>query len=191
MDAIQVSLPKFSKPFSILASWELDGWATLKLVGQQLFHPLFMFLSHFVVLQDALVSHSSRSSRSNTSSPISSSTLTTVLRCDLYPVGISKDMFSTFLCKIRTAWTIFTFSALCSHFLHSFSSLPSFSSAGVVQVNHSIKIGCSLSCYLLYVGCLCYKGKRTIKEEKARNKVSPASEEDIQVSKIIITRKEE
>ena len=63
--------------------------------------------------------------------------------------------------------------------------------AGVVQVNNSIKIGCSLSCYLLYVGCLCYKGKRTIKEEKARNKVSPASEEDIQVSKIIITRKEE
>ena len=63
--------------------------------------------------------------------------------------------------------------------------------AGVVQVNHSKEIGCSLSCYLLYVGCLCYKGKRTIKEEKARNKVSPASEEDIQVSKIIITRKEE
>ena len=193
MDAIQVSLPKFSKPFSILASWELDGWATLKLVGQQLFHPLlfFMFLSHVVVLQDALVSHSSRSSRSNTSSPISSSTLTTVLRCDLYPVAISKDTFSTFLCKIMTPWTISTFSALCSHFLHSFSSLPSFSSAGVVQVNHSIKIGWSLSCYLLYVGCLCYKGKRTIKEEKARNKVSPASEEDIQVSKIIITRKEE
>ena len=180
MDAIQVSLPKFSKPFSILASWELDGWATLKLVEQQLFHLLlffFMFLSHVVVLQDALVSHSSRSSRSNTSSPISSSTLTTVLRCDLYPVAISKDTFSTFLCKIRTTWTISTFSALCSHFLHSFSSLPSFSSAGVVQVNHSI----NLSCYLLYVGCLCYKGKRTIKEEKARNKVSPASEEDIQV----------
>ena len=190
MDAIQVSLPKFSKPFSILASWELDGWATLKL---EEFHFLlfFIFLSHFVVLQDALVSHSSRSSRSNTSSPISSSTLTTVLRCDLYPVGISEDMFSTFLCKIRTTWTISTFSALCSHFLHSFSSLPSFSSAGVVQVNHSKKIGCSLSCYLLYVGCLCYKGKRTIKEEKARNKVSPASEEEIQVSKIIITRKEE
>ena len=134
MDAIQVSLPKFSKPFSILATWELDGWATLKL---EEFHFLlfFIFLSHFVVLQDALVSHSSRSSRSNTSSPISSSTLTTVLRCDLYPVAIREDMFSTFLCKIRTTWTISTFSALCSHFLHSFSSLPSFSSAGVVQVN--------------------------------------------------------
>ena len=49
MDAIQVSLPKFSKPFSILASWELDGWATLKLVGQQLFHPL-LFLCFFPTL---------------------------------------------------------------------------------------------------------------------------------------------
>ena len=34
---------------------------------------------------------------------------------------------------------------------------------------------------VLHSGCLCYKGKRVVKEEIARNKVSPTTEEDIQV----------